>query len=262
MDDIKGRIGPVVTKGRAPERLDEILLSSRLMDRLGVHIGDSVEARDRHSMRMRVVGRGVLPENGVDVGPRPDAAMTFQAYKRLNPQTRVGDFEARIAPGPGKQATLARLERQYAHPAPGPPQTVADFGGVRNLPVVVSALLAAIAAAALAHTLVTAIRRRRRQLAVLKTLGFDRRQLLATVAWQASTFAAIGLVVGLPLGVAAGRWTWYLFAEQIEFVPEPVTPISLVLLVVPAAVLLAILVAALPAWSAARTRAAIVLRAE
>ena len=261
MDDIKGRIGPVVTDGRAPQGLDEILLSSRLMNRLGVHIGDSVEARDRRSVRLHVVGRGVLPEN-VAIGPRPDAAMTFQASKRLNPQAHVGIFEARIAPGPNKQATLARLERQYAHPAPGPPQTVADFGGVRNLPVVVSALLAAIAAAALAHTLVAAIRRRRRQLAVLKTLGFDRRQLLATVAWQATTFAAIGLVVGLPLGVAAGRWTWYLFAQQIEVVPEPVTPIALVLLVVPAAVLLANLVAALPAWSAARTRAAVVLRAE
>ncbi|MFL5920966.1 MAG: FtsX-like permease family protein [Gaiellaceae bacterium] len=262
MDDIKGRIGPVVTDGHAPERLDEILLSSKLMNRLGVHIGDSVEARDRRSVRMRVVGRGVLPENVVAVGPRPDAAMTFQAYKRLNPQAHVGDFEARIAPGPARQATLARLERQYAHPAPGPPQTVADFGGVRSLPVIVSALLAAIATAALAHTLVTAIRRRRRQLAVLKTLGFDRRQLHATVAWQATTFAALGLVIGLPLGVAAGRWAWYLFAEQIEVVPEPVTPISLVLLVVPVAVLLANLVAALPAWSAARTRAAVVLRAE
>jgi ABC-type lipoprotein release transport system permease subunit len=188
--------------------------------------------------------------------------MTFQAYKRLNPSAGVTDFEARIAPGADRQATLARLEREYAHPAPGPPQTVADFGGVRNLPLVVSALLAAIAAATLAHTLVTAIRRRRRQLAVLKTLGFDRRQLLLTVAWQATTFATIGLIVGLPLGIAAGRWAWYLFAQQIEVVPEPVTPIPLVLLVVPAAVVLAILVAALPAWSAARTRVAVVLRAE
>jgi ABC-type lipoprotein release transport system permease subunit len=261
MDDIKGRIRPVVTEGRPPERVNEILLSSKLMNDLGVHVGDSIDARDRHSTRMQVVGRGVLPES-VAQEQRPAAAMTFQAYKRLNPHAQVFDFEARIAPGPNRQSTLARLERLYAHPAPGPPQTVADFGGVRNLPVVVSALLAAIAAAALAHTLVTAIRRRRRQLAVLKTLGFDRRQLLATVAWQATTFAAIGLVVGLPLGVAAGRWTWYLFAQQIEVVPEPVIPLRLVLLVVPAAVLLANLVAALPAWSAAATRAAVVLRAE
>jgi FtsX-like permease family len=237
------------------------VLASKTLHALGVHVGGSVAARARRSMRMRIVGRGVLPES-VANAPRPEAAMTFQAYKRLNPSAPVYAFEARIAPGADRQATLARLERQYAHPAPGPPQTVADFGGVRSLPVVVSALLAAIAAATLAHTLVTAIRRRRQQLAVLKTLGFDRRQLLATVAWQATTFAAIGLAVGVPLGVAAGRWAWYLFAEQIEVVPEPVTPIPLVLLVIPAAVLLANVVAALPAWSAAQTRAAAVLRTE
>jgi hypothetical protein len=261
MDDIKGRIGPVILEGRAPAQIDEIVLASKTLQALGVHVGDSVAARDRRSMLMRIVGRGVLPES-VANAPRPEAAMTFQAYKRLNPSARVYVFQARIAPGADRQATLARLERQYAHPAPGPPQTVADFGGVRNLPVVVSALLAAIAAATLAHTLVTAIRRRRRQLAVLKTLGFDRRQLVATVAWQATTFAAIGLAVGVPLGVAAGRWAWYLFAEQIEVVPEPVTPIALVLIVIPAAVLLANVVAALPAWSAAQTRAAAVLRTE
>ena len=261
MDDVKGRIGPVVLEGRAPEQVDEILLASKTLTELRDHLGDTVEARDQRSERMRIVGRGVLPES-VSNQPRPAAAMTFQAYKRLSPSAQPTDFEARIAPDADRQATLARLERRYAHPAPGPPQTVADFGGVRNLPVVVSALLAAIAAATLAHTLVTAIRRRRRQLAVLKTLGFDRRQLLAAVAWQATTFAAIGLAVGVPLGIAAGRWTWYLFAEQIEVVPEPVTPLPLVLLVVPAAILLANLVAALPAWSAAQTRAAAVLRTE
>ncbi len=261
MDDVKGRIGPVVVAGEAPEGVDEILLASKTLRALGLQIGDTVDARDQRSVRLRIVGRGVLPES-VSYQPRPAAAMTFQAYKRLNPSARVYDFEARIAPGADRQATLMRLEREYAHPGPGPPQTVADFGGVRKLPVVVSALLAAIAAAMLAHTLFTAIRRRRRQLAVLKTLGFDRRQLLATVAWQATTFAAIGLAVGIPLGIAAGRWAWYLFAEQIEVVPEPVTPLLLILLVVPAALLLANLVAALPAWSAAQTRAAAVLRAE
>jgi ABC-type lipoprotein release transport system permease subunit len=147
-------------------------------------------------------------------------------------------------------------------PAPGPPKTVADFGGVSELPLVVSALLVAIAAAVLAHALVMATRQRRRHLAILKTLGFDRRQVLATIAWQATTLAALGLVVGLPLGVSLGRWAWTLFAEQIGVVPEPVTPLPLILLVVPASVLLANLVALLPARNAARTPAGLVLRAE
>jgi len=190
------------------------------------------------------------------------AALTFRAYRRLDPRARADHFEARIAPGADKQETLARLERRFVTAAPGPPKTVADFGGVDELPLVVSALLVATAAAVLAHALVMAIRRRRRDLAVLKTLGFDRRQVFATVAWQATTFAALGLVVGLPLGVSLGRWAWTLFAEQIGVVPEPVTPLPLILLVVPAAVLLANLVALLPARHAARTSPALVLRAE
>jgi len=261
MDAVKGRIEPVVTAGRPPVGTSELALSANTLDELHVDIGDPVDVRSSRAARMRVVGRAVLPESVCDC-PRPRGAMTFAALQRLNPHSSPGIFEARIAPGAAHEARLGRLEQAYIHPRPGPPKTVADFEGVRNLPVVASVLLAAIAVAALAHTLVTAVRRRRRHLAVLKTIGYDRRQLLATVGWQAMTFAAIGLLVGLPLGVAAGRWAWYLFAEQIDVVPEPVTPVGLVLLLVPAAVLLALAVAGLPAWSAARTRAAVVLRAE
>ena len=262
MDDIKGRIGPVVTEGRQPVRRGEIVLTRKVLDALGAGVGDSVEAGvGAHRLRLRIVGRAVMPES-VCTCPRPRGAMTFDAFKQLSPQAAPYVFETRVAPDADRSATVARLERAYVHPAPAPPKTIVDFEGIRSLPIIVSALLAAIAAATLAHTLVTAIRRRRRQLAVLKTLGFDRRQLLATVAWQATTFAALGLLIGIPLGVAAGRWAWYLFAEQIEVVPDPVTPISLILLVVPAAVLLANLVALLPAWNAAQTRTAAVLRAE
>jgi parvulin-like peptidyl-prolyl isomerase len=262
MDDIKGRLAPVVTEGRAPERTDEILLAAKTLDALGVEIGDTVEARvRRRTVRMRIAGRGVVPEGTFNELGR-GAALTFQSYRRLDPRAQAYTFEARIAPGADRKATLARLERRFVAPAPGPPKTVADFGGVDDLPLVLSALVIAIAAAVLAHALVMAIRRRRRDLAVLKTLGFDRRQVFATVAWQATTFAALGLVVGLPLGVSLGRWAWTLFAEQIGVVPEPVTPLPLILLVVPAAVLLANVVALLPARHAARTSPALVLRAE
>jgi PPIC-type PPIASE domain/FtsX-like permease family len=261
MDNTKGRIPPVVTQGRTPERPDEILLAPKTLDALGLHVGDTVEARVKRSLQMRIVGRGVVPEgtfNELGKG----AALTFKAYRQLDPGAQYYSFEARIAPGADRSATLARLERRYVTPAPGPPKTVADFGGVRELPLVVSGLLVAIAAAVLAHTLVMATRYRRRQLGVLKTLGFDRRQVLATVAWQATTLAALGLIVGLPLGVSLGRSAWTLFAEQIGVVPEPVTPLRLILLVIPAALLLANLVALLPARNAARTPAALMLRAE
>ena len=118
------------------------------------------------------------------------------------------------------------------------------------------------AAALLAQALLSSIRRRNRDLAILKTLGFERRDVRATVAWQATTVAAIGLLVGLPLGVLLGRFAWNLFATELGVVSEPVAPAVSAFLVIPATLLLANLVALLPGRIAARTRPALVLRAE
>ena len=98
--------------------------------------------------------------------------------------------------------------------------------------------------------------------ALLKTLGFTRRQLAAAIAWQSSVIAAIGLAIGIPLGIAAGRWLWLLFAGQLSAVPDPVIPVASIAAVAAAALALANLVAAIPGWAAARTRAALALRSE
>jgi predicted lysophospholipase L1 biosynthesis ABC-type transport system permease subunit len=106
------------------------------------------------------------------------------------------------------------------------------------------------------------VQRRRRDLAVLKTLGFVRGQVAATVAWQTTTIAAVAVIVGAPVGAAVGRWAWTVFAGQQGLVAEPELPLWSLLLLVPVALLLANLVAAIPGRFAARTSPAIVLRAE
>ena len=138
-----------------------------------------------------------------------------------------------------------------------------DFPGhVTNLPLVLAGLLAAVAAATIAHLLVTSVRRRRRDLAVLKTLGFGPGQVRATVAWQATSLVAIAIAIGLPVGVALGRIVWGRFATKAGFLSEPVVPAVATLLVIPAALLLANIVAAISAWFAGRVPAAGVLRTE
>ena len=122
--------------------------------------------------------------------------------------------------------------------------------------------LAAGAIVALGLTLAASVRRRRRDLALLKTIGFTQRQLAESVAWQASVAAAIGIVVGIPLGIALGRWLWTLFARQIYAVPEPTVPVLSVALVGLGALVLANVVAAGPARSAARTSTGLLLRDE
>ena len=85
---------------------------------------------------------------------------------------------------------------------------------------------------------------------------------MAVVACQASTAAAIGLVIGIPLGIVLGRWLWILFARQIFAVPQPIVPVLSVVLVAVGAFVLANAMAALPGRAAARTQTALLLRAE
>jgi ABC-type lipoprotein release transport system permease subunit len=142
------------------------------------------------------------------------------------------------------------------------PAEIVNYRTMGSTPAILASGLAAGAIVALGLTLAAPVRRRRRDLALLKTLGFTQRQLATTVAWQASVAAVIGLAVGVPLGIALGRWLWILFARQIYAVPRPTVPALSVILVAVGALLLANAVAALPGRSAARTRAALVLRTE
>jgi putative ABC transport system permease protein len=142
------------------------------------------------------------------------------------------------------------------------PAEIVNYKTIGATPAVLVSGLALGAVVALALTLVSSVRQRRRDLALLKTIGFVRRQLAAAVAWQASVAAVVGIVVGIPLGIVAGRWLWNLFAQQIYAVPYPTVPLPATGLVAVGTLVLANVVAAIPARTAARTPTALMLRME
>ena len=84
----------------------------------------------------------------------------------------------------------------------------------------------------------------------------------ATVAWQSTVIAVVALTVGMPLGVACGRWGWHVFADQLGVPPTAATPLLALALLAPATLVLANVVAAVPARFAARTQPGAVLRSE
>jgi hypothetical protein len=133
------------------------------------------------------------------------------------------------------------------------PAEIVNYRDLGTTPAVLDGGLAAGAIVALLLTLAASVRRRRRELALLKTFGFTRRQLASTVAWQATVAACAGIVVGMPLGVILGRRLWNLFAHTIYAVPRPTVPALGLVLVAVATVVLANVVAMLPGRSAART---------
>ena len=142
---------------------------------------------------------------------------------------------------------------QFCVMGPQRPGEIVAYGRVRSTAVALIALLAVMAAGALTHSLVTSVRRRRHDVAVLKTLGFSGRQLGSTARWQALALTATALTIGVPLGLIGGRWAWILFARQLGVAPSSSLPLDAVLSVTAVAFLASIAIAIVPATMARRT---------
>jgi hypothetical protein len=72
----------------------------------------------------------------------------------------------------------------------------------------------------------------------------------------------IGLAVGVPAGIAAGRWLWLLFARQLQVVPHASVPVALIAILAFGVAVLANVVATIPGRIAARVSTADLLRSE
>jgi len=277
--DGSGPVRPVIADGAAPAADDEVALGVSTMRAAHAVIGRTVDvvldqaAGSPKPVRMRVVGTVIVPPNPFSATRLGDgAAVTVPGLLRIDPRVskQVGSlpFLVRFAPGVDRDAGLAAVAKDLKG-IPGPfivaaerPASITSLARIADVPVVLSGLLALLAFGTLAHTLVSSIRRRRRDLAILKTLGFVRPQVRGTVAWQATTLVSIALLIGLPAGIAGGRWGWRVFAGQLGVLPDPVVPLLAIFIAVPTALILVNVVAALPGRAAARTQPATVLRSE
>jgi ABC-type antimicrobial peptide transport system permease subunit len=145
---------------------------------------------------------------------------------------------------------------------PNLPSDVQSLERVRSTPLVLAGLLTVLIALTVIHALGAAVRSRRRDLAVLRTFGFTRRQVLAAVAVQATLIALVGLVIGVPVGLVVGRLAWSEVIDRFGGLVDLVTPIGAMALVAGAVLLLANLVSLVPGLRAARAHTASILRTE
>jgi FtsX-like permease family len=266
MQTLRGQVVPPVLAGRLPRTGNEIALGGRELRTLGKAVGDTVLAHGSNGVvSLRITGEVVLsPEiTNEQTQLGTGAVMTRGGAAAVSGTPMPRNVFLVSLRKPVSPTALTRLRQQFPGtvlPATPPPE-VRDLSGVTALPLALAFVLMLLACATIAHTLLTSVRQRRRELAILKTLGFVTRQVRATVAWQATAIAGVGLIIGLPLGLIAGRFAWLLFAGQAAIVPAPVIS-PLTLLAFPVVLLLANLIAAIPARTAARTQPAVVLRAE
>jgi ABC-type lipoprotein release transport system permease subunit len=268
IEERKGALAPVVIEGREPLRPDEIALGSLTLRSLDRRVGDTVTlATERRPARpVRVVGRVVLHQPGCDcVITQGKGGIVHPAlFRDLAPEPEQAYPSTFLDVGVDRDRAMARLRREFAGTmfSPRPHADVRNLQRVADLPALLGALVVLVALGTVAHAVVTSVRRRRRDLAVLKALGLVRGQVAATIAWQATTFAVVALGLGVPLGVAVGRWAWQLTAAALGVASGPVVPLLAMGAVAIGMVLAVNLVAAVPGWAAGRLRPATALRSE
>jgi ABC-type antimicrobial peptide transport system permease subunit len=112
----------------------------------------------------------------------------------------------------------------------------------------------------LVHLLVVSVSRRRREIGLLKALGLVNGQVASVVAWQATTLAFVGIVIGVPLGIVVGRAVWTAFGSNLGVVPVSVVPMWLIAGLAAGVIVVANLLAVAPALTAARIKPGLLLR--
>jgi hypothetical protein len=280
-----GVVQPSILQGHGFEAADQVVLGTETLQRLHKRVGDTVTVdTGRRPAQLTIVGTATMPTVGVGHGLHLSMGTGAVLDQNLIPladvdiqqegngpnvyfvRTRTGVSSAaatrslnNVANGISTAAGQpdAVMVSGVQHPA-----QIVNYRSIGSTPAVLAGSLALGAVIALGLTLSASVRRRRRDLALLKTLGFTRRQLASAVAWQASVSVGMATVIGVPLGIAFGRALWVLFAEELYAVPQPTVSVLSVIIVVVVAMVLANVVAAIPGWRAARTPTAAVLRSE
>jgi putative ABC transport system permease protein len=256
-----------VFEGRLPARRGEIALTGATLDEIGKDIGDDVRVSlaDVPPQTLRIVGRSLGPgavRPGGDL--RNGGIMVLRDWQTATDSVGAAQtFVVRFGDGVDEDVAARNLRRSFPQAFFEPTVTadVDSFRKTQPLLAVLGVLLAIMAVATLLHAVDSARSRRRRELGVLKALGFGHGQVGASVIVQAVCLAMCGIAVGLPLGLVAGRWAWIASAQAIGVVTTPVVSVLLPVVVL-AALGASVLTSLGPARQARRLRTVDALRTE
>jgi len=282
-NSVKGPVLFSTVAGTPPVGDDQVGLGVSTMHQVGAHIGSVVEitfttrSGALRSEAYRVDSQISFPQEGgfVSLGtgillstaglvhaacpPGPQLALCRQ---KVAGNISGGGIRVTFVPGPRGKAAMDRYMAEYPSISHQPvaPTSLVNFGEAVNFPLIFGVMLAVFGAATLAHLLVVSVSLRRREVGLLKVLGFVNRQVVSSVSWQATTLALVGVVVGVPLGLVVGRGVWNTFADNLGAVPVTVVPWLLTAAITVGVLVGANVIAIAPALVAARSKPGDLLR--
>ena len=285
-----GAVQPPTTSGLALSAPDQIELGTVTLRQLGKKVGDRVRIGiGPYTRTVVITGTVTLPSFGVGAADHPSlghGAMVPEATLLAAMGQATGHpaeseslpvlpsaLVIDLAPGTTRTQRAALVGRIVSATLDGSPGGTYELQHARasaivnteqmgGQPLTLALGLAAAAVLSLALTVFSLVRRRRRELALLKALGMTRSQVRAVIAWQTTLTLLIAVAVGGALGIAGGRVAWHAFAGSLGVVPIVEVPVAALILGLVALVLAGNLLASLPAAVAARTRPGVSLRTE
>jgi ABC-type lipoprotein release transport system permease subunit len=274
---------PTLLEGHPPHGPNQIVLGTKTLRRTGHHVGDAITVTiDGSRQTMRVVGRAVFPAFGqgaftpTDLGEGAATRIADLVHGSAGPGRGYNFVLVRFAETPALTSDVRRLGSSFAatmgltgckSEACGffnsqRPTDIADYARVEATPIVLAAVLGVLGLAVLTQLLFISTRRRRRDIAIVRALGLSGPQASMAVVWQAMILALVAMGLGVPLGIAAGRWIWQLFANAVGVSTAASIPVVVPILAAPIVLLAANAAAAFPSLKAGRLPPATVLRIE
>jgi hypothetical protein len=224
---VSGDLGLRLLDGRAPSAEDEVAIGALAAEQFDVGVGDQLTVSAANGERtLDVVGVAVLPPvegaDGLGEGGLVDEA-TFRALDDGAALTA-----AAVSFGSGDvEAARQRVSDELGFQIVGqdPASAVVNLDRVRSSPYVVAAILLVLALLSLGNLVGTALRRRGKELAVLRASGADRRWLGGVVHWHTTAFTLAVSALALPFGIAAGRLVFQRFiADELGVADDTVVP--------------------------------------
>jgi ABC-type lipoprotein release transport system permease subunit len=263
MKRVRGPAAPQLLSGRLPVSEDELAMGRVTARRVGVGVGDEVTLTgSAGSHSYHVVGLAVLTGLGSNEGVGEGALLTLDGLERIsNAAVTSASVDFRSSPEEAL-APYRELLGSSIEDGPYVPSPIVSLVRVQAVPYVLAGLLGVLVVLTITQTLLSSLRARRRDLAILRALGGAPRLLRRSVHWQATVVTLVPALIGVPVGLIAGRLVFKALADDIGAVDTADFPTWAVVAVVAAIVVLANVVAMWPARLAGRWSAAAALRAE
>lgn len=255
MQHVRGSGAPMVTAGTLPFSSEEIVLGRTTARELGVSVGDPIELTGvTGTATFRVTGLAVIPGFGANEGVGRGAMLTMEGLVRLDRAAQPNVVAVRFESGPDADDALRKVAVAAGsdpRELPFRPAVIVNLGRIRNIPFVLALLIGALSLLTVVNIVVSSVRYRRREFAILRSLGAGGGWIGRAMHWQASLLLIVPAMIGAGAGIALGRHVFIAFATDMGAIDDPSVPSMTIALLVLSLVLIANL-AALPPGRAVR----------